>query len=717
MSQQKIRTGFVGAGYISRWHAAALRKLDNVVVTAICDRSAAAAQSLADELGVQAFGSVSDLVASDVCDAVHILTPPDTHGPLALECLDAGLHVWLEKPMATSSADCAAIVERAEQQQLVVGVGHNFLGLPSYLRLKELIGSGSLGRTSSIDINWCYPMQPLRSGPFGLWFLQSPRNLLLELGPHLYAFACDLFGELDNFSVRVGKPIEIPGVGTQYQSWLMLARAGDVDVRLQLSLVETMDDRSVVVHGSSARARLDYAKDTLVIDRSSASDIVVGPLLDEVSVAKQRLWNGTVNAARQTISLNQKSPYGLGFIESASSFYSAISAGKAIDDRFSAASGSKVIAAIEQTLNTKFDVAAAGSETPNKAAAKKPCEKRLAKGTGGADEAIAMVIGGTGFLGRDLVRGLVERGKRVRVVSRSGADLFAKYGDRVETAVVSLKDRQGLSAAMQGVDVVFNLARSVETSWEACLENDVAPSIAVAEAAKAADVRRLIYTGTIASYDMSSSDKYITEDTEFGQDLTRRNLYARSKATCEHELQRISAESGLDLVIVRPGIVVGPGGPLQHWGIGRWHGAGAVRVWGNGRNKLPFVLVRDVTEGLILTSEVEAAAGHSFNLVGDPLLSAREYFNAIETELGVKIDVKPSWLIGMYVSGTMKTFLKKNVLQQRGLYAPSLADWESRAHLSVFDNQRPKAILGWQPENDRNAFIHEAISNSQLFGF
>ena len=57
---------------------------------------------------------------------------------------------------------------------------------------------------------------------------------------------------------------------------------------------------------------------------------------------------------------------------------------------------------------------------------------------------------------------------------------------------------------------------------------------------------------------------------------------------------------GLPLVIARPGIVVGPGGPLQHWGIGRWHGPGAVRLWGNGRNVLPFVLVDDVADALVL---------------------------------------------------------------------------------------------------------------------
>ena len=64
--------------------------------------------------------------------------------------------------------------------------------------------------------------------------------------------------------------------------------------------------------------------------------------------------------------------------------------------------------------------------------------------------------------------------------------------------------------------------------------------------------------------------------------MESRNIYARSKAEGERRLIAMQAD-GLSLVIARPGIVLGDGGPLQHWGIGRWHGAGAVRLWGSGR--------------------------------------------------------------------------------------------------------------------------------------
>ncbi|HRM75931.1 MAG TPA: NAD-dependent epimerase/dehydratase family protein, partial [Paracoccus sp. (in: a-proteobacteria)] len=176
---------------------------------------------------------------------------------------------------------------------------------------------------------------------------------------------------------------------------------------------------------------------------------------------------------------------------------------------------------------------------------------------------------------------------------------------------------------MTGMDCVYNLAKSTDKSWEAALENDVATTERIGRAALRAGVGRLVHTGTIASYDMSAAHLTISEATDFG-DMEARNIYARSKAEGERRLIAMTA-TGLPLVIARPGIVLGDGGPLQHWGIGRWHGAGAVRLWGSGKNILPFVLADDVSDGLILMMTRPEAIGQSFNLIGDAMFSGRDY--------------------------------------------------------------------------------------------
>ena len=155
---------------------------------------------------------------------------------------------------------------------------------------------------------------------------------------------------------------------------------------------------------------------------------------------------------------------------------------------------------------------------------------------------------------------------------------------------------------------------------------------------------------------------------------------------------------------------------MQHWGIGRWHGAGAVRLWGNGRNILPFVLVDDVADGLIRMMDAPGIDGQSFNLTGEPLLTGRDYFAAIQARMGAGTHVTSGWITGMWLADAAKYGLKRYVMRRADAQRPSLADWQSRGHLSQFDNSQPKSVLGWQPEPDRNAFLDKAITTG-LFGF
>jgi nucleoside-diphosphate-sugar epimerase len=325
-----------------------------------------------------------------------------------------------------------------------------------------------------------------------------------------------------------------------------------------------------------------------------------------------------------------------------------------------------------------------------------------------------MVIGGTGFIGRNLTRRLVERGHDVRVLSRGRNGPFDDIADHVELHGVSLQDEDALAQAMAGIDCVFNLARSDDRTWESALENDVGTALRIARAARRAGVGRLIYTGTIASYDMSDPSRVITEDTPFG-DMSQRNLYARSKAECERQLIEHQKTGGVPLVIARPGIVIGAGGPLQHWGIGRWHGSGAVRLWGNGRNLLPFVLVDDVSDGLIRMMERPEAVGESFNLTGDPLLTGQAYFDAIHRRLGARLNVTSSNLTTLWAADRIKSALKKHALRRRDVTAITLADWKSRGHLSPFDNGKSRRLLGWSPQGDRELFLRQAIDSARLF--
>jgi predicted dehydrogenase/nucleoside-diphosphate-sugar epimerase len=702
MTDKVINVGLVGAGYIAGWHAVALKLTPGARLAAVCDLSASAAEGLAGAHGARAFTDLYDMIASGEVEAVHILTPPDSHAALARKCLTAGLHVLVEKPVALSGEEAASVAATARAAGRHLAAGHNFLGLPAYQRLKARVAAGELGRVSSAEITWAFPLGPLRSGPFGLWMLREPGNLLRELGPHLFAFAQDLFGPVTVTGLHLSKPVQLPGAGERPQSWRITAQAGAVDLAINLQLVESVDDRSLTLRGSSGLARLDYAADVLVVERENTADLVLNPFLRQMGGVREHLREGVGNAARQVGSLNRKSPYALGFVGMFDAFYGAIRDGTPLDPRFDGAAAEGVMRAIDATIAL---MPGQGRET-----VRRPKARRTPKPT-------ALVIGGTGFLGRDLTRALVARGQDVRVLSRGAYGPFDDLPEQVETCAVSLRDEAELTRAMEGVEVVYNLARALGTSWEDCLENDVGVSDRIAQAALAAGVGRFVYTGTIASYDMSNPAGVITESTPFAPDMRDRNLYARSKAECERRLWEMQREHGLPLTIARPGIVVGHGGPLQHWGIGRWHGAGAVRLWGEGDNPLPFVLIGDVSDALIRMGVNPAALGQSFNLVGDVQPSARSYFNAIHMRLGARLRVSSGNLTMLWAADAVKSVLKTHALRRPGVIRASLRDWKSRAHYARFDNAKPKALLGWAPVAEREAFLQEAVDRANLIGF
>lgn len=86
------------------------------------------------------------LIADDAIEAVAIATPPRTHFPIALEALQAGKHLLVEKPLATSSAEAERLVHEAEQRDLILMVDHTYVYTDAVQKMKEILDQGHLGR-------------------------------------------------------------------------------------------------------------------------------------------------------------------------------------------------------------------------------------------------------------------------------------------------------------------------------------------------------------------------------------------------------------------------------------------------------------------------------------------------------------------------------------------------------------------------------------------
>ena len=116
-------------------------------------------------------------------DAVVISTPPQTHYKIARECLENNLHVLIEKPLATTSADVRHLIQIAEERGLVLMVGHTFEYNSAVRTLKEMIDSGELGDIHYIDA--------VRAS---LGLFHPSMNVIWDLAPHDISIMLHLLG-------------------------------------------------------------------------------------------------------------------------------------------------------------------------------------------------------------------------------------------------------------------------------------------------------------------------------------------------------------------------------------------------------------------------------------------------------------------------------------------------------------------------------------------
>jgi len=177
-----MKAGIVGCGHVSRKHLAVLRKLRGVEVVGVCDRDSAPARRAAlDAAGSQAYGDLAQLLTEAKPDVVHILTPPQSHHELAIQAMQAGCHVLVEKPMALTVEEAERMAEVARREGVSLCVCHNFLFEPCVLRARELVASGAVGDVVSVDIYWRMIRERVRASR---WIHELPGGVFQEVAPH-----------------------------------------------------------------------------------------------------------------------------------------------------------------------------------------------------------------------------------------------------------------------------------------------------------------------------------------------------------------------------------------------------------------------------------------------------------------------------------------------------------------------------------------------------
>ena len=201
---KKIRVLVVGAGNMGRSHALAYASIPEFEIAAICTRNPASRASLMAELpaGTPETNDYEQALAELSPDAVCISTYPDTHYPFAKMALNAGCHVFTEKPLAESAEQCQELVDLARAQGKALVVGYILRQHPSWIKFVEV--AKTLGKPLVMRMN-------LNQQSYGKdWethkSLLSSISPIVDCGVHYVDVMCQMTG---------AKPVRVSGLGAQ----------------------------------------------------------------------------------------------------------------------------------------------------------------------------------------------------------------------------------------------------------------------------------------------------------------------------------------------------------------------------------------------------------------------------------------------------------------------------------------------------------------------
>ena len=141
-----VRVAVAGLGYWGPNLVRNLHEVDDAEVAAVCDPRAERLATIARRYpAVRRTSSYNDLLVDSEIDAIAVATPVSTHYSLARAALEAGKHVFVEKPLAASSDEARDLIDRADALGLVLMPGHTFVYSPPVMMIRNLISSGELG--------------------------------------------------------------------------------------------------------------------------------------------------------------------------------------------------------------------------------------------------------------------------------------------------------------------------------------------------------------------------------------------------------------------------------------------------------------------------------------------------------------------------------------------------------------------------------------------
>jgi predicted dehydrogenase len=296
LSSHQFRVGILGAGNISSEHADALNWLPNTELVAVCDLDHNRAKALADKYHIHdVYFSIDEMLKKSKLDVVHVLLQPGSHVKFAIKCLQAGSHVFLEKPIGITTSECRDLLNVSKLSDLSVGVNHNMVYFPAVQSLIDQVRKNKFGRIVHVNIAYSMPPSKILNIAPGSFFLQAPQNPLLEWAVHPLSIIYYLLGEVNKAKTLLsGKHYTNTG-HSFYKTWQSSLECDRGTSQLLISVGEGFDYLWMDVLGEDAFAHVDLLNDSIVVSDYSPYRPAVAKIRDAYiksnDLFKSAFWN------------------------------------------------------------------------------------------------------------------------------------------------------------------------------------------------------------------------------------------------------------------------------------------------------------------------------------------------------------------------------------------------------------------------------------------
>ena len=653
-----FRAGLVGAGNISQFHIAALRRIP-IEIVGVFDLNAAQAEATAAKFGVRAFPSMRALVEAGA-NVIHVLTPPATHANVAIKALELGCHVLVEKPLAEDVADCARVGAVAAEHGLQVCVNHSLLFDPQIVRALEAVRAGKLGRVVSVDILRSSVYPPFEGGALPPQFRDAGYPFR-DLGIHELYLLEAFLGPIEHVDAEWRSLGGEPNLA--FDEWRAHVQCRDGMGQFQLSWNVKPIQHLLIIQGTKGVLRVDLM--LMFLGMRSALPLP-GPIVRVVNAATDSI-RPLVEVPRNVAGFVMKQVLQYhGLQDLVRAFYRALANGTSVP--VSVADATPLVGWVES-------IARRADADGLARLARYPLAERTPY----------LVTGASGAVGSAVVDRLLAEGKKVRIFVRRPPDAIPP---NVEVALGDLGDAAAVDRAVKGAEIVIHAGAAMKGPWAAFQCATIVGTRNVLDAAVKHGVKKLVHISSMSVIDWAggAEGSAVTEETPYEPHAESRGSYTQSKLEAERMVVEYT-QRGLPSVILRPGQIFGGKIPLLNAAVAR-RVAGRYLVLGEGDVNLPLVHMDDVVDAVVQAAESDLHSGEIIQLVDAGVTQNDVLRELAQGKTVLRIPRRVVFALGGFSEVALGALKRKSPLSRYRL-ASALA-------LRTFRNDRT-GLIGWQP--------------------